>query len=97
MINFAGVDIPSYIKVNKIGYPILPTIDSKTEKVAGKAGEYDFGVEIGTRSIKVDIQLIGEDQHDIMSKATDFAQWLFHEDLQPLIIMNLTSNTWHEL
>lgn len=88
MINFAGVDIPSYIKVNKIGYPILPTIDSKTEKVAGKAGEYDFGVEIGTRSIKVDIQLIGEDQHDIMSKATDFAQWLFHEDLQPLIIMD---------
>jgi len=86
MINFAGVDIPSYLKVNKVTYPVLPTIDAKTEKVYGRAGEIDFGVEIGTRTIKVDVQIIGVDQYDIMKKSTDLAQWLFHEDLQPLII-----------
>jgi predicted phage tail component-like protein len=86
VLNFAGIDIPSYLRVNKVTYPILPSIESKTEKVAGRAGEYDFGVEIGTRSIKVDVQIIGDDQFDIMKKATDLAQWLFHEDLQPLII-----------
>ena len=86
MINFAGVDIPSYLKVNKVTYPILPTIEAKTEKVNGRAGEFDFGVEIGTRTIKADVQIIGTDQYDIMKKSTDLAQWLFHEDLQPLII-----------
>jgi len=88
MINFAGVDMPSYLKVNKVSYPILPTLDSKTEKVYGRAGEYDFGVEIGTRTIKFEVQLIAEDQYDIMNKSTDLAQWLFYEDLQPLIIMD---------
>jgi predicted phage tail component-like protein len=94
MINFAGVDIPSYVKVNKVKHSVLPSIEAKTEKVAGKAGEIDFGVEIGTRSITVDFQIIAEDQHDIMNKATDLAQWLFHKELQPLIVMDEPSKRY---
>ena len=86
MLTFNGITIPSYVRVNKIQYNILPTIDSKTEKIYGKAGEYDFGIELGSRTIKVDIQLIADNPNDIMNKARDFSTWLFYTDLKPLII-----------
>ncbi|MGF9741574.1 distal tail protein Dit [Priestia megaterium] len=86
MLTFAGVTKPSYFRVNKIQYSILPSIESKTEKVYGRAGEYDFGIEIGTRSIKIDFQIIGDNNEDVIKKARLLSTWLFHEDLQPLII-----------
>lgn len=86
MLKFAGIDIPSYVRVNAIKYSILPPIDSKTEKVYGRTGEYDFGTEIGAGSIEVDIQIIGDDEHDVMKKARDLASWLYYKDLQPLIV-----------
>ncbi|MGG0487248.1 distal tail protein Dit [Priestia aryabhattai] len=86
MIKFAGINIPSYVRVNAIKYSVLPSIDSKTEKVYGRYGEYDFGTEVGTSTIKLDIQIVGIDDHDVIKKARDLAQWLYYEDLQPLIL-----------
>jgi len=86
MLTFNGITIPSYVRVNKIQYNIIPTVDSKTEKIYGRAGVYDFGIEIGSRTIKVDIQLIADNPNDVMNKARDFSTWLFYTDLKPLII-----------
>lgn len=86
MINFANVDIPSYVKVNKINYSILPKIESKTQRVAGRPGVYDFGIEVGQREIEVEISIIADNEFDVVRKARTFAEWLFHTELQPLII-----------
>jgi predicted phage tail component-like protein len=88
MLKFAGVDMPSYLKLNKLTYSVLPTIDPKTEKVYGRNGEYDFGIEVGMKTIKAEVQLIGADGHDVINKARDLSSWLFYTDLQPLIILD---------
>jgi predicted phage tail component-like protein len=88
MLKFANKDLPDYIKVTNIQYSILPSLESKTEKVYGRAGSYDFGVEIGERVIEVDIMLIAETQNDVMKKAREFSKFLFYKELQPLILLD---------
>lgn len=88
MIKFANKSLPSYVKVLDVKYSILPTIDSKTEKVYGRAGVYDYGIELGARKIEVDIMIIADNQHDVMSKARDFATYLFYKELQSLILLD---------
>ncbi|MDQ0976609.1 putative phage tail component-like protein [Neobacillus niacini] len=87
-IKFQNVTLPSYVKVTDIKYSILPSIDHKTEKIYGRAGTYDFGIELGERKIEVEIMLLGIDEHDVIKKARDFATYLFHKDLQPLILLD---------
>lgn len=86
MLNFAGVDLPSYVKVNGIKYSVLAPIEHKTAKIQGRKGRYDFGIEEDMKTIEVDYQLIGVNESDVMNKAADFATWLYHKDLQPLMI-----------
>ncbi|MDE1381172.1 phage tail family protein [Bacillus licheniformis] len=88
MLKFANKSLPDYVKVTDLKYTILPSIETKTEKVYGRAGSYDFGVELGEREIEVDVMLIADSQHDIIKKARDFSTWLFYKDLQPLIILD---------
>lgn len=88
MINFGGRVLPSYVKVTNITHSILPTIQHKFATVLGRAGAYDFGVDLGMRKLSVDIIVIGDNQNDIMNKATKLAEWLFYEDLQPLIVLD---------
>lgn len=88
MIRFANKTLPSYIKVTGINYSILPSIESKTEKVYGRAGSYDFGIELGERKIEVEIMIIANDQNDVMKKAREFSTYLYYKDLQPLILLD---------
>jgi predicted phage tail component-like protein len=86
MLTFGGVAIPSYINVNSIEYTVLPPISQKAINMSGRAGAYDYGIDLGQRTIKANIQIIGVDEHDIIKKARTLASWLYYEDLQPLII-----------
>lgn len=88
MINFANKQLPSFVKINSMNHSILPTVTHKTESVLGRAGAYDFGVDLGMRKLTMNIQIIGANDTDIMNKATELAEWLFYEDLQPLIIQD---------
>ncbi|MDA1509569.1 phage tail family protein [Bacillus cereus group sp. TH36-2LC] len=88
MIKFANKSLPSYVKVTDIKYTILPSIDSKTERIYGRAGSYDFGIELGERKIEVELMIIGANQNDVIKKAREFATWLFYKDLQPLVILD---------
>ncbi|MHC5291080.1 hypothetical protein CHCC14819_0444 [Bacillus licheniformis] len=88
MIKFADKYFPSYIKVTDVKYSILPPIESKTEQVYGRAGVYDFGIELGERKIEVEIMIIADNQNDVIKKARDFSKYLYYKDLQPLIILD---------
>jgi predicted phage tail component-like protein len=88
MIKFANKNLPSYVKVTDLTYSILPSIDHKTEKVYGRAGSYDFGIELGERKIEAEVMIIADNQNDIIVKAREFSQWLFYKDLQSLIILD---------
>jgi len=88
LIKFANKSLPSYVKVTDVKYTILPSIESKTERIYGRSGSYDFGVELGERQIEVTVMLIGANQNDVIKKARDFAVWLFYKDLQPLIVLD---------
>lgn len=88
MIKFANTALPEYIKVTDVRYSILPTISTKTEKVYGRAGLYDFGTELGERKFEVDIMIIADNQNDVMAKAREFSSYLYHKELQPLILLD---------
>ncbi|MGE2643603.1 distal tail protein Dit, partial [Escherichia coli] len=86
MIKFAGKRIPDFVKVNKIGFSILPSIETKTLKVQGRAGVLDYGTEFGERKINADITLIVPKANEVLKYSTILAEWLFHTELQELIL-----------
>jgi predicted phage tail component-like protein len=85
-INFGTVDLPSFVKVSGIEYSVLPPITHKAINFSGRAGAYDYGVDLGQSKIKVSIQIIADDEFDIIKKTRLLADWLYHEDLQPLLL-----------
>ncbi|MEC3417067.1 phage tail family protein [Bacillus thuringiensis] len=86
MITFAKKRIPDFVKVNKIGVSILPSIETNTLKVKGRAGVLDFGNEIGERRINVDITLVTPKPNEVIKYTTLLAEWLFYTELQELIL-----------
>jgi predicted phage tail component-like protein len=88
MIKFGNKTLPNYVKVMNTTYSILPSIETKTQKVYGRGGVYDFGVELGERIIECEVIIIADNQNDVIKKAREFSTWLFYKDLQPLIILD---------
>lgn len=86
MIKFAGKKIPDFVKVNKIGFTILPSVETKTLKVQGRAGVLDYGTELGERKIFAEITIITPKANEVLKYSTILAEWLFHTELQELIL-----------
>ncbi|PEM08510.1 hypothetical protein CN610_19855 [Bacillus wiedmannii] len=86
MITFAGKNIPEFIKTTGIEFSILPPVESKTLKIQGRPGVYDFGVELGPRVIKLNVKLISDEPNGVIKLSSELAEWLYYEDLQPLIL-----------
>ncbi|PGZ29503.1 hypothetical protein COE50_22070 [Bacillus anthracis] len=86
MITFGEARIPDFVKVNKIGVSILPSIEVNTLKVTGRAGVLDYGMEIGERRINVDITIVTPKPNEVIKYTTILAEWLFHKELQKLIL-----------
>lgn len=86
MITFAGKQIPDFVKVNKIGFSILPSIEVNTLKVKGRAGVLDYGNDIGERRITADITITATKPNEVLKQSTILAEWLFYRELQPLIL-----------
>jgi predicted phage tail component-like protein len=85
MLKLNGVDIPSFVKVNKIGFSILPPIENNLLKVRGKAGLYNFGQDVGTRKITVSYTIIAEEINGVTAAGREFAQWLYHKEPVELV------------
>lgn len=85
MIKFNGKDIPSFVIVQNINQSVLPSISQKTTKVNGRAGEIDFGNEIGARIIEVELTVVGSNLVDLRGKVRQLASWLYYEEAKELI------------
>ena len=61
MINFNGVDLGNYFIVNKITRSILPLQQTTTQSIPQRAGSFFVGNKDQSKSIAVDITVIGTD------------------------------------
>lgn len=91
MLTFAGKRLPSFVKVNTMSFSMLPSLTAKSVKVNGRMGEYDFGTEVGTKKITFNIQIIAPQANQVITYARKLGEFLFYEDLQPLILDDETS------
>jgi predicted phage tail component-like protein len=85
MIQFNEKMIPSFVIVNKVTHSVLPSISQKTMKVNGRAGEIDFGNEIGSRVIEVELTIVGSNLTDLRGKVRQLASWLYYAEPKELI------------
>lgn len=85
-ITFSGKQLPYFVKVEDIKFSLLPSLENKTMKMQGRPGVLDFGQAIGSREITIAFNFETPTRQSVMDYATQLAEWLFYEDLQPLII-----------
>jgi predicted phage tail component-like protein len=86
MLKLNGVDIPSFVKVNKVKFSVLPPIENNLLKVRGKAGLYNLGQDVGKRTITAEITIIAEQINGVMGATRELAEWLYHKEPVQLII-----------
>jgi predicted phage tail component-like protein len=87
-IIFNNIEIPSFVKVNKVNNPILPPVSQNTVKVSGKAGNISFGNELGSREIEVAISVIADSPSDLRNKIRTLAEWLYYDEPKQLVNMD---------
>lgn len=87
-INFNGSTLPSGVIVNSVKVSILPELTQNTTKIAGRAGVHDFGTEVGTREIEVEITIKSSSFANLRAIIRSLADMLFTEDSKPLIILD---------
>lgn len=86
MIILNGATIPSFVKVNKVGFSILPPIENKLLQARGKKGSYFMNQDLGTREITVAITIISEEINGVMGDTRLLAEWLYHEKPVTLVV-----------
>ncbi|BAF60358.1 RTX toxins and related Ca2+-binding proteins [Pelotomaculum thermopropionicum SI] len=82
---FNGIPSDLYLTVNAVRQSILPPVSSKTVAVPKRAGAIDFGVELGVRQIDVTVTIKAGSYEQLRRKARDIADWLYQDDLKPLV------------
>lgn len=87
-ISFNGQTFPSGVVANKVTVSILPELSQKTVKISGRDGVHDYGTEVGTREIEVDITIKSSSFADLRNKINVLAEMLFTEESKPLIILD---------
>ncbi|MDF2010190.1 distal tail protein Dit [Priestia megaterium] len=85
MITLNDVRIPEFIKVNNVGFSVLPPIENNLLAVRGKAGLYNFGQQVGQREFTVTYTLVAEKINGVMSASRELAEWLHHEEAVKLV------------
>jgi predicted phage tail component-like protein len=91
MANFAGIyfneiPMPDFVKVLHIEHSILPPISQNLLTVGGKAGAYDFGNNIGTREISIDIAIVLDEENTLPQKLEELSAWLLYDEPKELIL-----------
>lgn len=95
LFTFNGIDSSTYLIVNKVKHSVLPPLEPRLRTAPRRAGAYDFGVDVGTREIEVDVTVIGTDGADLRGKVRDIAEWLYQEDLCPLVFSDEPDKTYY--
>lgn len=83
--SFGGVQVPSFVIVEKVGFSVLPESQARTLEVPMKSGAYFINKKYGIRTFTVDIAIKADSSGKLMFRADDFATWLNHSQPQELI------------
>jgi predicted phage tail component-like protein len=77
-MTFNGVssDAYPYLKILKVGHSVLPSSNISMVDVAGRAGSYFVYKRLGTRTIEVEVAIVGTSQSYFRSKVRELADWL---------------------
>jgi predicted phage tail component-like protein len=86
LLKLNSIDIPSFVKVGKVNFSILPPIKNNYKTIRGKKGIHFYNQTVGERIISVDISIIAEEGSNPMKKTRQLAEWLYHEEAVKLVI-----------
>jgi predicted phage tail component-like protein len=95
MFTFNGIASTTYLIENNVHHSILPPLAFRSLAVPGRAGVYDFGVELGPREIAIDVTVKSSSQADLRSKVRAIASWLYQADLAPLVFSDEPDKTYY--
>lgn len=76
-IVYNGVPLSDYFVVRGVDMPLLPTIDTTSLKIDGKAGAWFTSRQIGTRDITVRLGML----EDTKDRITSMEDWIMVSDL----------------
>ncbi len=91
---FNGIDSKTYLTVNTVRQSILPPVTSKMVSVPKRAGALDFGTELGVRHIEIAVTVKAASWEELRTKARQMADWLYQDDLKPLVFSDELDKTY---
>jgi len=95
MFTFNGIASTTYLVENNVHHSILAPLAFRSLAVPGRAGVYEFGVNVGAREIAVDVTVKGSSQADLRSKVRTIASWLYQSSLKPLVFSDEPDKTYY--
>jgi len=78
---YRGIHCSTYgLKVTKIEDPLMPPTREKTEEIAGRDGEWDFGADFGPRPVTYTVDIMEQTRADLKANIRNIAAWLNPKD-----------------
>lgn len=91
-ITLNGVLMPDFCRVVGIENSILPPVSQNLLTIAGKAGAYDYGNELGVREINIDIKIVLDEENTLPQKLEQLADWLYYDEAKELVLGDDTAH-----
>lgn len=88
MLNFNGVKVPEFLKVQAIHIQTLPAIETNLKKIVGSSGRIAGRSDLGEKVIKCDVIVVIPEGYSLQKCGRELAVWIRGNDfkLSPLII-----------
>jgi predicted phage tail component-like protein len=84
-LKYKGQSSEGIFEIADVKRPLLPSLEDTTMKIIGRPGLINFGQQIGTRNIEVEIIMISNDFVSFRSLAEQVATFLYSPDPEELI------------
>lgn len=83
VVSFNGKDIPDFVRVTGITFPVLPELESRETSVPGRLGNIDNGIKFNSAPYTLDVVLTIPKGKNIYDLADELKQWLRGNDWKP--------------
>lgn len=76
VVKFNGVEIPAFIKVTGITFPVLGAVTTRETEIPRRLGNVDNGVKFGGKPINLSITLLKDNKKTIQEQSDELKLWL---------------------
>ncbi|MEB6213504.1 phage tail family protein [Enterococcus casseliflavus] len=80
MITFTGKEIPSFLKVTGITFPVLGEVSVQESEIPRRIGNVDNGVKFGAKQIKISVLFVPIPNKTIHDQADLLKEWLMGDN-----------------